>query len=76
MHWIKITTENVPEGTVIATDFIDDPVIGQIIARKDKFYCLLPYFNPDDGCKYREEVTHFITLHDFDHAVEPFPYGA
>ncbi len=70
MKWTRITPDNIPNGTVIATDLGDDPVIGEIITRNGKFYCLLPYFDPDDGSHYREMVTHFITLHDFNHAID------
>lgn len=75
MHWRKINIEDIPEGTVIARYNCEEPVIGQLITRHGKFYCVLPYLNLDDSSYYREEVNEFITLHDFDHAVEPTPYG-
>lgn len=75
MHWRKINIEDIPEGTVIARYNCDEPAIGQLVVSKGKVYLELPYYHHDDGTYYREEVNEFITLHDFDHAVEPTPYG-
>ncbi len=82
MHWRKINVEDIPKGTVIARYNSernswdkDEPAIGQLVVSKGKVYLELPYYHHDDGCYYREEVNEFITLHDFDHAVEPTPYG-
>lgn len=69
MNWIKIDPNNPPIDTVIATDFEDCPSIGVVKIKNGRAYCELPYMNLDDGSYYSEQVTHFIAMHDFEHAV-------
>ena len=70
MKWTKINLQEPPEATVIAVYAGEDPVIGTIEVKNGNAYCVIPYMNLDDGSYYKEIVTHFIYLHDFDHAIE------
>jgi len=69
MNWIKIDLNNPPIDTVIATDFEDCQAIGVIVVRKGKAFCEVPYKDHENDCFYCEPVTHFITMHDFEHEV-------
>jgi len=70
MNWRKIDLDNPPIDTVIATDFEDCPSIGVIKIKNGRAYCQLPYMNLDDGSYYREQVTHFITMTEFEDEVK------
>lgn len=69
MKWIKITPDNIPNGTVIATDFEDNPAIGVIKIKNGRAFCEVPYKDHDNDCFYLEPATHFITMHQFEHEV-------
>lgn len=76
MHWRKINIEDLPKGTVISRyNGEEEPVIGELFVSKGKIYCELPYYHHDDGCYYREEVDEFITLYDFNNAIDASPHG-
>ncbi len=70
MKWTIINHQDIPEETVIAIYAGEEPVIGTLKVKNGNAYCVLPYMNTDDGSYYEEMVTHFISLHDFDHAIE------
>jgi hypothetical protein len=70
LFYRRIDIHNPPTETVIATDFEDDPVIGIIKIKNGRAYCELPYRNLDDGSYYNEQVTHYVTLHDFNHGID------
>lgn len=70
MIYKLIDLKNPPTETVIATDFEDNPVIGEIKIKNGYAYCELPYMNLDDGSYYNEQVTHYVTLSEFNESIE------